>query len=259
MTDFTATSAGAGSVTFADLAVGNYALSALPAADDEWFLGTLVCAEEGPPSEVLDVTDFTVYSGESIHCTIENVKDGRIIVDKVTDPPLDETEFDFTWGLVDGHQEEFTLSDAADPYDSGPLHDGSYNVVEDVPEGWRLANLTCVNEATGEDVDVSDELGAEPNEPQARVDLAAGDVVVCTFTNEKETPAVPDPSDPDSADPDPTNPDSAETDEGEQGETLPLTGMSVAHSAWVTSMLLMAVGAVLSIGGARRRRSSEDR
>jgi hypothetical protein len=75
----------------------------------------------------------------------------------------------------------------------------------------------------------------------------------------RSTPAVPDPSNPDSADPDPTNPDSAETDEGEQGETLPLTGMSVAHSAWVTSMLLMAVGAVLSIGGARRRRSSEDR
>jgi len=93
---------------------------------------------------------------------------GNIIVDKVTDPPGVHDVFTFvpSWG------DNFTLTDADTPEDSGPLLPTSisstYSIAETVPDGWDLSDVTCV--------------GDSPEDPGA-IDLGENETVTCTFSN----------------------------------------------------------------------------
>jgi len=88
-----------------------------------------------------------------------------ILVDKVTAPPGDPQSFAFTasWGAT------FSLTDGADPHDSGLLAPGTYSVSEAVPAGWALTSAVCSD-----------------GSPVTAIVLAAGETVTCTFTNTKQ-------------------------------------------------------------------------
>ncbi|MFA4873373.1 MAG: SdrD B-like domain-containing protein [Patescibacteria group bacterium] len=107
-----------------------------------------------------------VMPGGLQQCAFTNTKQGRIIVDKVTNPSGDPQLFTFTpsWG------EPFTLTDTDLPHDSGYLTPGSYSVDETVPLGWDLTSATCDD-------------GSNSN----AIQLDAGETVTCTFTNTKRS------------------------------------------------------------------------
>ncbi len=107
--------------------------------------------------------------GETVTCTFNNRQDGKIIVDKVTDPAGDPQLFDFTASFDAGADPDFQLADGTAPFNSGDLAPGTYSVTETVPSGWDLTSATCDD-------------GSDPSS----IDLAAGETVTCTFNNQKD-------------------------------------------------------------------------
>jgi fimbrial isopeptide formation D2 family protein len=135
-----------------------------------WELTGLTC-NDGDGGTTVSVADrkavIDLDPGQSITCTYVNTKAGRIIVDKVTDPSGDPQSFTFT--TTGAGYTGFSLTDAAQPHDSGDLKPGTYSVAEQTPAGWDLTSATC----TG---------GQSPES----INLAAGQTVTCTFNNQKD-------------------------------------------------------------------------
>jgi uncharacterized repeat protein (TIGR01451 family) len=94
--------------------------------------------------------------------------DGKIIVEKQTDPDGANESFEFSSDFGPN----FSLQDD-DTYASPPLEPGAYAVSEvDIPDGWELTGVTCSGGGQAEDID-----------------LSAGGTVTCTFNNAKyDTP-----------------------------------------------------------------------
>ncbi len=105
----------------------------------------------------------------------------RIIKDAV---PNDAQDFAFTTTGAD--LTGFSLDDDADPTLPNSrdfvLNAGSYSVTEDLIGGWRLGNILCTDPDNGSTVTLASRL--------ATIDLDAGELVVCTFTNNKLVPMV---------------------------------------------------------------------
>ncbi len=105
----------------------------------------------------------------------------QIIVDKVTIPAGSDVNFDF--GLTGGEPPinvPFSLTDAAAPFESANLYEGTYQVTETVPTDWELSASCTTDSATPDDAtdDVTFDYanGAE-------LPLASGETIRCTFTN----------------------------------------------------------------------------
>ncbi len=123
-----------------------------------WDLASATCDDGSDPTAIV------LDPGENVVCSFINAQRGRILVDKVTDPPGSAQEFEFNPSWSD---DNFTLTGGADPADSGLLLPGrTYSVVELDTPGWDLTEATC----TG---------GRNP----VSVTLSAGETVTCTFTN----------------------------------------------------------------------------
>ena len=122
-----------------------------------WELESATCDNGNDPDEI------DLPASSTVTCTFTNRKlpeTGTIVVEKVTDPTGDETEFDFEFG-----QDGFTLADGeSETFDE--LDAGTYSVSEDTPEGWELTSATCSDQS-----------------PPNAVELAAGETVTCAFTN----------------------------------------------------------------------------
>ena len=110
---------------------------------------------------------------------------GEIIVDKVTNPADSSQQFDFSndWGA------DFSLTDAAAPYQSGPLVPGDYSVTEASEEGWDLTSAVCVAipPALILEVEVLNDTIAlvTPMDPE-NITLESGWTVYCTFENTQQ-------------------------------------------------------------------------
>jgi len=115
-------------------------------------------------SQVVDAV-ADLYDGWSGNFNLSHGPCGSIEVTKVTDPEDYPQDFEFNASYGD-----FFLGDGDS--DVKYLNPGSYNVDENVPAGWDL-EAEC---AVGEEDPVEYTPGAD-------FDLAAGDVVMCTFTN----------------------------------------------------------------------------
>ena len=115
-----------------------------------------------PNQQICSLTN--VQPGASTTCEFVNTKLGKIIVDKITNPNDDLQPFAFSpsWG------DQFSLTDANPPHDSGFLAPDTYSIAETVPAGWDLTSATCSDESS-------------PN----AIQLDAGETVICTFTNTK--------------------------------------------------------------------------
>jgi hypothetical protein len=120
---------------------------------------------------------FSIAAGETLDCTFTNTKQqGHIVVDKVTDPSGDPQSFDFTLeGGPSNLAQQFSLTDAADPHDSGAILPGSgYDASETVPPDWELSSVSCDS--------------GESNEHNITVE--PGETVTCTFNNSKQTTSI---------------------------------------------------------------------
>ena len=117
---------------------------------------------------------FTPKEGQFVSCTFTNTEDftatrGKIIVDKVTDPSGDTTSFDFTTT----YGNPFSLTDAATPNDSGQvLLPGTYQVSETANPNY-VTTATCTSSK------------GDPADDPSSINLSAGEVITCTFTNTK--------------------------------------------------------------------------
>jgi uncharacterized repeat protein (TIGR01451 family) len=143
-----------GSNDSGDLPAGTYSVS--ENVPQGWELGSAVCSDGSDPSSI------GLQAGETVTCVFTNTQAGRIVVRKQTSPEGSPQAFDF-----DASYDEsgFSLSDG-ESNDSGDLDPGTYSVSENLPEGWELTSAVCDDQS-------------DP----AAIQLSAGEVVTCTFTN----------------------------------------------------------------------------
>jgi uncharacterized repeat protein (TIGR01451 family) len=129
-----------------------------------WELVSATCDNGDSPSSVTLPPD-TVVTCTFVNRELPEPEPGTIVVEKVTVPAGDETEFPFEFGDTD-----FSLADGeSETFEN--LEPGEYSVTENTPEGWELTSATC----------------SDQSEPDA-IDLDAGEIVTCTFTNTKQEP-----------------------------------------------------------------------
>ena len=164
-----------GETAMADVAPGQY--TSAETVPTGWVLTSIVC-DDANSSGAANTATFNVEPGETVTCVFTNTKDGKIIIDKVTDPSESSKSFAFT-GDLGG----FSLTDTATPKDSGFITPGQdYDIAETVPTGWSLDSVSCVRTVTGAGDSAWDTDGTTvPN--GVRVSLEPGDTVTCTFTN----------------------------------------------------------------------------
>ena len=104
---------------------------------------------------------------------------GQIIVDKVT-VPAGSSRIAFGFELTGDATASFNLTDAAAPWESANLYEGTYQVTETVPAGWELSASCTSDNATPDDA-TDDSTFDYAN--GADLPLAAGETIRCTFTN----------------------------------------------------------------------------
>lgn len=176
-----ATEGGAGTRTFADVDPGSYTVTE---ASQDGFEGTdLTCADGDPDGEPSSadglVGSIELDPGETVTCAYTNAPWGMLLVDKQTDPAGATQEFGFGWGPPGEDGESFVLTDAGEPFATGPVGPGEYRITEETVPGWTLTDITCTG-ASGEVV---------VEVPAVTVDVGLGETVLCTFTNETEPSA----------------------------------------------------------------------
>ncbi len=151
--------------TFNDVVPGSgYSLA--EAVPSGWDQTGAACSDGSPP------TNVDLVPGESVTCTFTNRKRGQIVVVKDAQPN-DPQDFSFTAG-GGLSPTSFALDDDADGALSNSrtfadLVPGSgYSLAETVPSGWDQTGVTCDD-------------GSAPS----NIGVSAGEVVTCTFTNDK--------------------------------------------------------------------------
>jgi hypothetical protein len=148
------TSGGTNSQIVNNLSAGNgYSIS--ETAQTGWVEGAFSCTN-GTASAI------TVVAGQTTTCTIQNTKQGQIIVKKVTNPSSDTTT---TFSFVPNYETNFTLTNG-NSNTSPLLSPNTYSVSESALTGWDSDGGTCNN-----------------GNPPSAIVLGAGQTVTCTFTN----------------------------------------------------------------------------
>jgi len=150
----------------ASVAPGQYVST--EAAKSGWDLTAVACDDGNSVGSVANrQATFNVAAGEVVTCTFTNTKRGQIVVEKQTIPNGDEATFGFTGEIV------ATLGDGQSS--SKSVEPGTYTVDEAAKAGWDLTSIVC---------DDSNSSGSLANR-RATFNVAAGEVVKCTFTNTK--------------------------------------------------------------------------
>ncbi|WP_354256940.1 hypothetical protein [Arthrobacter sp. OAP107] len=199
--------------------------------------------------------------GETVTCTFENIQTAKVIIDKVTDPAKDPTKFDFHWSRDGRVVQEFTLTDRQEPeVFEGLSPYREWQITELERSGWNLDDLTCMQD--GEDFD-----GADIRNATAVLDLGPGDVVTCTFSNQKkhdhegsggavpQVPVVDIPEQPEQPESPEIVVEAPEQPEAEaETSELPLTGAQSTNLVWPSAALLLAGSGLVAAVRPRRRR-----
>jgi hypothetical protein len=134
-----------------------------------WDLTSATCDDGSSPSSI------GLAAGETVKCTFTDTKRGHIIVEKQTIGG-DSTKFSFT-GKPAGqisNGEQLKVEN---------LVPGTYTSTETVPYGWKLTDITC------NDTSSANPSSGDKDTGVATFNLDAGEVVKCTFTNEKSAGA----------------------------------------------------------------------
>jgi len=131
-------------------------------------------------------SDATVISDsdETVACTFLNTLDGTLVIRKQTIPDQFDQDFSFTGnpaGLT-GSLKDFDIAAAELSHTGQP---GISGTVESVPAGWVLTDVSCSG-ATNSTVSIGGTNSFEAGDTDVSVDVAAGETVICTFTNTKD-------------------------------------------------------------------------
>ncbi len=145
-----------------------------------WKLDAIDCTDPsgGTTTSVPDrKADIGLGLGETVSCTFTNRATGTVVIVKDA-MPNDPTVFDFV-GLP-GPLDPFELKDGGIPQPGSSkqfegLAPGSYTVAEIIEPGWEVTGVFCLDPDGGSTTNVG--------LSTATIDLDAGEVVVCTFTN----------------------------------------------------------------------------
>jgi len=123
--------------------------------------------------------------GEDVTCTFINTSGGTLTIKKVANP-ADGTNFAFTATGVPNADQAFTLDDI-NPQDADLFGNtkvivlagnnlGAKTITEALPAGWTLTTANCATHDSSR------------NGNTLSVTIAAGENIVCTFTNTKNPP-----------------------------------------------------------------------
>ncbi len=166
--------------TFNNLTPGSYTIQ--EGAVTGWDLTTLTCNDPTGNSSGDTGTrtaTINVAAGETVSCTFENTKRGtiEIVKDAVPDHAQD---FSFTGSGGIGN---FDLDDDTDGTLSNTatfsVTPGNYTVQEGGPvANWTLQNINCV--------DPTGNSSGDTGTRTATINVAAGETVSCTFTNQPD-------------------------------------------------------------------------
>jgi uncharacterized repeat protein (TIGR01451 family) len=143
-----------------DVAPGTYPVAeTVPAG---WTLTSSSCDQGRTlPNVVID-------AGQTVTCTFNNTKLGKIVVTKQTLPDGSPQQFTFD-GSWSGAGTDLTLTDGQSG-DSGFINPGTYSVAETaIPAGWALTSATCSD-----------------GSPITAIVVSANETVTCTFNNTKK-------------------------------------------------------------------------
>ena len=152
-----------------------------PSVPDDWNLDEIVCTDNGSDTGDADFTaagghiDVTIEPGDTVVCTFTDREDATLTVVKHA-PDDTEQSFDFDWNPLVPNT--FSLKDGESLQETG-LAPGNVTVSEvDLPADWYLAG------SQGEHPDCVGAASVAYNVPNgAVVTVAAGEDIVCTFTN----------------------------------------------------------------------------
>ncbi|HRY21498.1 MAG TPA: hypothetical protein P5198_08305, partial [Flexilinea sp.] len=145
----------------------NTTYSVAETVPEGWDLTSVVC-ESSIEGETETPDAIELDPGEVVTCTFTNTKRGLIRVDKNTIPSASTEMFNFEASWRD---ELISLSDGSPIVESNWLLPGSYQISENVPEGWDLTSAVCESSIEG-DTEIPSAIELDPDE-----------VVTCTFTN----------------------------------------------------------------------------
>jgi len=123
---------------------------------------------------------LTVGQTDVVKCTVRNKKQGKLVVDKVTDPAGDATSFEFdpSWSPTN-----FSLTDAATPRSTDLPAGGAYSVTELAKAGWDLTGASCTLQGGGT-------TGTRSGSTITAITVQTGKTTICTFTNTKRATVI---------------------------------------------------------------------
>lgn len=130
--------------TFTDLIVGDYVITESPIPG--WELSDISCI--GGTGATVDKANgnVTVHLrwGEHVTCTFGNQQHGTLRVYKHTIPSGDSTQFPITATTSDGTVfGNATRSIADGEYEEFAVSQGTYRVIESIPDGWAQTKNSC--------------------------------------------------------------------------------------------------------------------
>ena len=169
---------------FIGLAPGIYRVTETPFPEG-WGLSSIECEDPDGGTRTSTFTSTATIDldgGETVRCTFFNSRVGSIEIKKVS-LDFDSQPFKFNSDKLG----TFTLDVDLDPttLPSGKLFSdlppGAYNITEEVPEGWRLDRIICLDRDEGTQV----------VQNTAFVDLDPGESILCLFVNERVFRSVP--------------------------------------------------------------------
>jgi uncharacterized cupredoxin-like copper-binding protein len=148
--------------------IGSYTIT--EAATTGFSLTNLSCSDPDNQSSTnvnTRTANIDLDPGETVICTFTNTKQGRLIVQKVTNPAGETQSFNFsaTGGLS---PTSFSLQHGQSQTFNNLAPGSGYSLSETVPSGWDLTSSSC------------DDGSAVSN-----ISISAGETVTCTFTNTK--------------------------------------------------------------------------
>jgi len=127
-----------------------------------WDLTSISCSDDSQGSLENATATINLQAGEELTCTFTNTKRGHLVVEKVTLPEGDQTEFEILAegdGTITDGGEGTVSTGASRDYEVTP---GAYSVTETPLEGWDETGNTC-----------------------GEVEVGAGETVNCQIENTK--------------------------------------------------------------------------
>jgi hypothetical protein len=166
-------------IVVSDLLPGTY--NSTETVPVNWQLIDISCNDTNSVGNLTTKTaTFNLEAGEVVKCTFTNrdpSKLGTIVVEKQTIPGGDAQLFTFAGDAAGEIVDDGQIV-------VGDLLPGIYNSTETVPMNWQLLSIGCNDTNSVGDLDAK----------KATFHLEAGEVVKCTFTDEKSAGPPPPPA-----------------------------------------------------------------